>query len=361
MADNVSVQPKMIKRMPAANSKLAKIKKATAQPNPMQRLYARLSGAGFTRSFVKKHILPSWWDDDAAANPSGYSEALLLLSRHLGLNLASLQNNEGGISFSVTGTCKFKKSEKHSESDVELARSIAYRASVLATAATPSKLNVPATASDIRQTILNESRWVSLENLTNYCWSIGVPVLHISVFPPETKKPDGMAVMVNGRPAIVICKNQKSSAWLLFIIAHELGHIVLGHVQNNGVLVDDHISEESKDAEEIAANRFAIQILTGSAERKYLATGTWPDGPQLAHAARTIGHEQRVDPGHIVLNYAHSMNKSFFPVAQNALKILEPNANAPALIGKVMAEKLDWSQLPEDSNEFLMRITHSDQ
>ena len=58
--------------------------------NPIKKLYQRLSDVGLTRAFVKKTALPSWWDDEVAANPSGYAQGLLLLSRHLGLDLVGV-------------------------------------------------------------------------------------------------------------------------------------------------------------------------------------------------------------------------------------------------------------------------------
>lgn len=341
--------------MAAANIALAKPRNVT---NPMKRLYARLGNAGLSRKFIQSTVLPSWWDDEAAENVSGYAEALLLLSRHLGLDLASLQNDLSDIAWSPVANCKFKKTGAHSEEDVALARALALRATALAVEAMTTPLKLPPNAAEIRQNILNDAPYVSLESLTAYCWSIGIPVLHLSNFPPSAKKPDGLASMVGGRPVIVICKNQKYSAWLLFILAHELGHIVRGHIQSDGVLVDDKIADEGSDSEEGEANDFAVELLTGRNTR-YRATGTWPNAIELANEARRISQRELVDPGHIVLNYAHAMNEQFFPVANAALKILEPNANAPMQIRKIMAAKLDWSRLPEDSSEFLMRITET--
>jgi hypothetical protein len=62
--------------------------------NPMTQLYSRLGGVGFPRKYLRKIVLPSWWDDEIAHNPAGYTEGLMLLSRNLGLDLArSLSEN----------------------------------------------------------------------------------------------------------------------------------------------------------------------------------------------------------------------------------------------------------------------------
>ena len=45
--------------------------------NPMLNLYRRLQAVGLTRAYIRKIILPEWWDDQAADNPAGYPEASL--------------------------------------------------------------------------------------------------------------------------------------------------------------------------------------------------------------------------------------------------------------------------------------------
>jgi hypothetical protein len=54
----------------------------------------------------------------------------------------------------------------------------------------------------------------------------------------------------------------------------------------------------------------------------------------------------RIDPGHIVLNYAHTMGDTFWPVANAALKLLEPKRDALRIVRAKLAEHLDWSSLP---------------
>ena len=327
--------------------------------NPNTKLYRRLSGVGLTRTYVKKTALPSWWDDDVALNPSGYAQGLLLLSRHLGLDLSTLQAEDEPLRLRDFGTCKFKKRSDVSEDDLALARVLATRAAQLAASAisTPP-VPIPINADEIRQQILgDDARWVGLNELLRYCWSIGLPVLHLDHFPKNAKRPDGFAARVNGRPVIVLCRHAKYSAWLLFILAHELGHLALGHVPEEGTLIDQALDENSLDEEEQQANAFAMELLTGKASRRCIAADRWPNAEGLAKSALEIGRKSMIDPGHVVLNYAHSMGGAFFPVGLAALKILDPRDDAVAKVRSKMAEKLDWSRLPEDSSEFLMKIT----
>ncbi len=201
--------------------------------------------------------------------------------------------------------------------------------------------------------------WISLAALVDYCWSVGIPVVHLTSI-IKTKMPDGLAVKVRGRSVIVLCKQARFTAWLLFILAHELGHILLGHIPENGALIDEDVNKNVSDAEEIEANNFAIELLTGEKDCRFHTTGRWPNATDLARHARKMGRERKIDPGHIALNYAHTMGKDFFPVANGALGKLEPEREALGIVRQKMAEHLDWSSLPEDSSEFLMRVSQTE-
>jgi hypothetical protein len=291
------------------------------QVNPMSALYCRLSAVGLSRAYIRKIALPSWWDDEAALAPSGYAHGLMLLSRHLGVELASLQDPTAAVRLRAFGACKFKKANDVSEDDLALSRVLATRAAQLAAAATPTPpAPLPASAAEIRQQILaSGARWVGLRQLVDWCWEQGVPVLHFDHFPRNARWPHGFAALVDGRPVVVLCKRAKYSAWLLFILAHELGHIANRHIASNGALIDDLIDEASADIEEQQANALAVELLTGSPTKTFVAAGRWPNATDLVSVA------------------------------------VEPKANAVAVVRQRMVEQLDWSGLPEDSSESLVR------
>jgi hypothetical protein len=332
----------------------------TAAQNPMKGLYQRLRAVGFDTPFVQNTVLPSWWEDSVAQTQSGYQEGLLLLARHLGLSLTSLQDESAPLELRDFGPCNFKKTQGVSADDLAIARSICTRAAQIAAASiqTPWKGTIPADGSEIREDILRAGApWVSLESLLDWCWSRGIPVLHVASFPRATKKMDGMAALVDGRPVIILCKNAKQEAWLLFILAHELGHIVRGHVSQNGVLVDEHIAKDSTDVQETEANATATEILTGDSNCRFSSPGRWPNAKELADAAKAHGRIHQIDPGHIVLNYSNFRGPSFHALGNAALKLICPHPDATKLIHEKMAGNLDWSGIPEDSSEFLMRVS----
>lgn len=316
---------------------------------------------GFSRPYIAKvGALPSWWDDEVASNPAGFAEMVILLSRHLGIEAKSMLDPSAPLRLKDFGACKYKKRAGTSIDELRLSRVIASRAAQLAAAALERPyLPVPA-VTDLRQQILENAPWVGLKELLDICWSHGIPVLHVNNFPKDVKKPDGVTMNVAGRPVIVLCREESQPSWLSFILAHELGHIAGGHIADNSTLLDEKVQDNELDPEETEADRFATELLTGNASTGIYTDGRWPNANDLAELAVQFGKRNQVDPGHVVLNYAHTMGPNFFPVARAALKQLFPTADAIDIVRNRAAASLDWEQLPESSSEFLMRITRQE-
>ena len=92
--------------------------------------------------------------------------------------------------------------------------------------------------------------------ITDLCRRIGIPVKAVELGTEQ----DGYSAIVNGEPIIVINSLKRdNSARIRFTVAHELGHIVLGHV---GVyeLVNREPSPYDNEIEQ-QANIFASRLL----------------------------------------------------------------------------------------------------
>lgn len=167
-------------------------------------------------------------------------------------------------------------------------------------------------AATLRAAILEAAPWVGFDQLLEHCCAAGIPVLHVNNFPADAKKkPMGFTLRANGRPAVVLFVDKSQPAWLLFILAHELGHMHNGHVPENGALLDETVHENVPDAEKEQADRYAIELLTGNAATCLQVCGRWPKADRLAQHAREFGRRNRVDPGHVVLNCAHTEDGGF--------------------------------------------------
>ena len=332
--------------------------------NPMTHFYSRLSEIGYPKKYVRDMILPSWWDDGAAESPAGFAEAALIVARRLGLDYASLRSGEGTVQSSPRPQVKFKTAARGTVADeCSVAAAIAMQTARFAALGAPEPSLAPLkTAAEIREHIKSDRPCVDLEGLIDYCWSIGIVVLHVSQLPPGAKRLHGLAVNANGRHVAVVFDGRSAPAYSLFVLAHELGHINLGHVGEGGALVDNAINavgldDASDDKEELEANRFALELVTGRPDFRVRAADRWLKADALAAEAQRIGREKGIDPGHIVLNYAHTMGGSFFAVANAALKHLDPAPDAVGLVRRKLAERLDWSELPPDAAEFVARVT----
>ena len=325
----------------------------------MAHLYERLAAVGINKRYVRAIALPAGWSDLAAdANPAAYAQALSLLAQNLNLNLPALQNDAAPLVWQECGPTRFKRRADMQEESLAVARCLASRAAQVACRATTAPVPaLPASASAIRNAILETgAACVGLANLLDYCWSNGVPVLHVSRFPAYAKKPDALAGVFTGRPAIVICKKSQHAAPLLFVLAHELGHIAQ-HVNDGDLLIDARINPADRDVEEEDANTFAMELLTGRPDVRY-RTRCNLTVEELAQAAQTTGRRDGVDPGIVALQYAQSGRQG--KANKSVLQIIEADANSIDLIHARMCEHLDWDALPRDRRQFLRRITQMD-
>lgn len=324
----------------------------------MQRVYGRLASAGIDRKFVRDFVLPDWWEDEVAETPTGFAQGALIISKHLGVDVESLRDSTGPLRFRPVSS-RFKKRSNLSESEVCTASALASRVAGLVAAAISGPIPQGFDIASARREILAAgSSWVDLESLAKHCWDCGIPVVYLAHLPKGVKKMDGMVANVGGRPVILIAKNSARAAWLLFILAHELGHIARGHIAADSILVDEKIERGVVDIEETEANEAAVELLTGDTETRFITTGRWPSAEKLVVAAKLTAAEHGVDPGHVVLNYAHSMGTTFWGVANAALKSIEPH-DARESLKSLLDARVDWSMLPTDSSVFLSRITGS--
>jgi hypothetical protein len=331
------------------------VKTAETSVSALQSLYARLEQAGLDRKFVRKVLLPDWWDDAIAEHPTGYAEARLRIARASGLSLRQLDSEDplGEMLGETRLRCRTRRgTEPYS---IRWTIALAKRAAELATRTTPKPYEpLPETASQIRNAILQEHQWVSLDNLLVYCWQHGIPVIPLKSKPRRSKRVDGLIVRVGERPVIVLACGYRYSARLLFIVAHELGHWVSGHLNSEMVLVENSITRVGGSREEAEANWFAVELLAGDPDRAYWVP-RFLTASQLAERARKVGERDGVDPGVVALNCA--WNEGNWAAGIGALKLLEPQPKGAQVIQYQMRASLDWSRLHEEEARLLLRLT----
>ena len=322
-------------------------------------LFKKLRAFGFDRLYIER-ILPEWWDDSAAESPSALMELKLQLARSLSLDPKTVLEDEAELAFRQNVPAAFKASRSKVGQPLQAARAVAEAAARVAVEGCRTSYRPPAAADEVRDTALADGHpWISFEVLLDYCWSVGIPVIHVTDLPGH--KMDGMVAIINGQPAIVLALDKRRSAWLLFTLAHELGHIACNHLDEE--IVDVHVVRNSKDPREVDANRYALMLLTGGATRYVNSSKTRSlSGAALAVSARQIAHERKVDPGHIVLNYADSETTrgadpgKTWGAANNALKELGDPDPRP-LVKKHIDKYFDPDAVSDDSYDFFRKVT----
>jgi transcriptional regulator with XRE-family HTH domain/Zn-dependent peptidase ImmA (M78 family) len=125
-------------------------------------------------------------------------------------------------------------------------------------ALTPPYREPPLDPTEIREEAKDETDQVTLASLLLWMWRRGIPVV-----PLLGRRGFSAAVWsVDGLPVVVLKEARDLAVYWLFDLAHELGHIVLGHVVDSALVdVDSPMPHSSADGEEDAASRFALDLL----------------------------------------------------------------------------------------------------
>lgn len=209
-------------------------------------------------------------------------------------------------------------------------------------------------ASKLRESLLAHTVFIALGDLLSLSWALGIPVIHLKVFPLKAKRMCAMSVKVRDRYAILLAKDSKFPAQIAYYLAHELGHIAQGHLEDGSALVDieDPLRAPRTDPEELAADRYALEVLTGEAEPTITTENTAYSAAGLARAARQSAEELRIEPGTIALCFGHSTER--WDKTMAALKHIYPNAHDVSLfVNRVAAQQLADGDASDENAEFV--------
>jgi transcriptional regulator with XRE-family HTH domain len=118
---------------------------------------------------------------------------------------------------------------------------------------------VPADPAQVRRGALDANGRVSLASLLEWSWAAGIPVLPLygrGAFAAS-------AWTVGDRAAVVLKETRELAVFWLFDLAHELGHVALGHLAGGGMVDVESLQLDATDSEadEREANDFALQLL----------------------------------------------------------------------------------------------------
>lgn len=322
----------------------------------LSQLLRRISRAGISPAYVKKRVLPAWVADYPPTSDTAMFELKVHLARELGLELSSLEN-PGSVAFGpLPDATRYKRRVSTPPAKLRPTTAMFFSLAKAVLAGTAQKfVPLPKSAAKIRAEILEDASFVGLNSLLRYLWAHGIPVVHYSDLPRELPHPSAAAINIGGRPVVIIGSRKIENAWHAFYLAHELGHIVKGHLASGEIIVDveDLGASAEEDPQEVEADAFANELLAGTSTIAYLDSRA---GVQdLVKWARTSSETLHTDAGHLVLR--HAMKSGMWDRSVLALQAIDAGANAARTINLDHANrKINKDSLPEDRLTFLNRI-----
>jgi Zn-dependent peptidase ImmA (M78 family) len=327
--------------------------------NDASRLRLRLKKIGLSDPAISA-AWPTWWSADAEASTSARAELRFSLARKLGLDPMSLLDDDQAPRFVWRDDARFKNLSGEGEIELSAITSFGTALGTVLVASSPEPISIAeSTASDLRRLLLRRDQpYIRLHNLLSLSWSLGIPVVHLRVFPWPQKRMAAMTVRVADRCAILLGKDAMYPAHIAFYLAHELGHIALGHLSSDRVIVDlEELNPKlaTDDVEEDSADRFALELLTGEPKLVVLPSRKHYAARELARIAMITGEQLGIEPGTLVLCFGYSTGN--WPAANAALRYIYA---APKPVWKEVND-VAWSQLAldrisDDSTEYLRAV-----
>lgn len=327
-------------------------------PDNAQRFRSRLEQTTGLSGAAISAAWPEWWSDAADASPSAVAALQFSVARKLGLDPRSLLEDEQPR-FIWDDSAKYKNFQG------DIARE---RPAITAFGTSVGRMLIKATtehipveelgAEGLRASILANKPFVGLIDLLGFLWGIGIPVIHLRVFPLPAKRMCAMAVRVRDRYAILMARDAQYPATIAFHLAHEIGHVALGHIGENSALVDMEDPAEHttpQDDEEVAADRYALHLLTGDPYFSVVKQGEGRSPRQLAEQVLRLGPGHGIEPGTLALCYGYETGDwqtthAAFPHIYTAA------IPAWSVTNHVAARQMAWDQLSDENASFLRAV-----
>lgn len=319
-----------------------------------KQLRRELREAGIANAAINA-IWPEWWSVEANDSMSATAELTYTVARRLGLSPRALF--DGSPQFLWHDSTKFKNLGTTTDTEQAILASFGTAVGRCALNATHPGVLPITDAQSIRDAILQDTRFVALPHLLAYCWQAGIPVINLRVFPLQRKRMQAMTVKVEGRYAILLGYDSGYFARMAYILAHEIAHILLGHLGNSDSLLDmdDPITHGDRDAEEVEADSTAFILLTGRANPQVVADQQSYSATELAQAAMAAADGERIEPGILALCLAHETRK--WDKAIGALKIIDPGPQPVGdQINRLAANQFEWQAISLANRDYLAQV-----
>jgi hypothetical protein len=166
-----------------------------------------------------------------------------------------------------------------------------------------------------------------------------------------------MAVGEADRFAILLGRNSRYPAPIAFDLAHELGHVSLGHIVGSSAIVDegDPFEDSPADEEEDAADRYALSLLVGTSSPDIQTNVAEFNSMQLARAVIDEGPKRGIEPGTLALCQAYASKQWERAFAAMSF-IYSDSKDVSTEVNKIADGQLDWDSLSDESADYLRKV-----
>lgn len=225
----------------------------------------RLSQAGFKRNFVDPAILPDWWDETCAQDPSILPDIDVRVARFLGLPLSAVRDPGTALNPPAYPGAQLRRVRDLDRDRLAPAIHSAMRiaGAVARSLRDPARGPVvpPPDGLGWREQMKRNHAAVKLDDVLDDLWLRGIPTVPLDVLPAPSLQ--GAACVVEGRPVILLGHKNDEPGRIAFLVAHEAGHIAAGDCSADQPVVDEE-DEVLDDADmERKADRYATRVLVG--------------------------------------------------------------------------------------------------
>lgn len=323
----------------------------------------RLSQVGFKRDFVRTAILPDWWADACADDPSILPDIEIRVARFLDVPLSTVRSAGDALrppSYAGAQLRRVRDVDRDRlapaiHSAIQIAGAVVrnLRATVRESRTGVLPSEGLAWRAQMSRTHLTRSNCaVSLENILADLWERGIPTIPLDVLPAPSFQ--GAACIVEDRPVILLGHRNDEPGRIAFWAAHEAGHIAAGDCSPEEPVVDED-DEVLDDADiEQRADQYAIHLLMGDNPAPPVDGTSFK---QLAREAAEIERETGADASTVIFSWAARTGD--YGKAAMAVKALYRATGGRRLVREHFERHVDLEDASE-SDRALLRCVYSE-
>ena len=319
-------------------------------------LMRRLAAAGFKREIAREVVLPDWWDDSCATDPSLLPELELRVARFVDAPLTVVRDPRQPLAAPAYPGAQLRRVKDIDRDRLTPAIHMGLRVAEATLRSwrgdRPDVRLPPQDAETWRTSIPRSSAVVRLEDVLNDLWTRGIPVVHVEVMPAPSFQ--GMVCIIGDRPVVVLAHDFDEPARLAFVIAHEVAHVVFGDCAPGQPVVDEEDTIEDDRDTERRADLYSIRALAGPTRIPLLEKA---DPKVLASQALAVEKEQGVDAALVIRRWGKETKEH--ALATRAVQALYRHTRGKRTIREIFDRHIDLDGASE-SDRALLRCLHGD-